>query len=36
MIAEDALDQYLIRYAERKTQNQLVRALGPRKRESEP
>ncbi len=27
MIAEDALDQYLVRYVERKTQNRLVRAL---------
>ena len=27
MIAEDALDQYVVRYVERKTQNRLVRAL---------
>jgi hypothetical protein len=27
MIAEDALDQYLVRYVERKTQNRVVRAL---------
>jgi hypothetical protein len=27
MIAEDALDQYVVRYVERKTENRLVRAL---------
>ena len=36
MIAEDALDQYVVRYVEGKTQNRAVRALGARKLESDP